>query len=78
MMSDAEVKESRVIMRQVQEHLLQAHLRLGSQEEALGFVDVIYHPTNPVGYLNYITPRRNTAWISGKYIENGLDRLREL
>lgn len=77
MMSDAEVKESRVIMRQVQEHLVQAHIRLGAQEEAFGFVDIIYHPTNPIGYLNYITPRRNTAWISSKYIENGLDRLRE-
>jgi hypothetical protein len=41
-------------------------------------VDVLHHPTNPVAALNYATPRRNTAWVSGGMIEPGLEKLRQL
>lgn len=76
-MDDASVKETRVTMRRVQEHLRQSHLNMGAQEESLGFVDLVYHPNNPHAALNYVTPRRNTAWVSGKHIEVGLSALRE-
>ncbi|MDX1993878.1 MAG: hypothetical protein SF029_15940 [bacterium] len=74
---DAAVKESRRVLRLVHEHLAQAHLNLGAQQEHSGLVDVIYHPTSRLPYLNYVMPRRNTAWIPGPEVENGLAKLRE-
>lgn len=77
-MDSAAVKETRRLLRQVQDHLLQAHLLLGAEQHNLGMVDVIYHPTNRVGELNYVTPRRNTAWVSGNFVEDGLKHLIDL
>lgn len=77
-MSDESLKEARTILRQVQQHLLQAHLKLGARVKSLGFVDVVHHPTNPMSHLNYVTPRRNTAWVSGSHIDTGLQAMREL
>lgn len=74
-MTDGDVKESRVILRAVQEHLHVTHISLGAIHERLGLVDVLYHPFNPMPDLNYITPRRNTAWIPIQDIQNGLKRL---
>lgn len=73
----AEEKEQRRLLRQVQEHIFQAHINLGAERQMLGLVEVFYHPTNPTGMLNYVTPRRNTAWVSGKMIEPGLEYLRQ-
>ncbi|GAB4513107.1 MAG: hypothetical protein OHK0046_13540 [Anaerolineae bacterium] len=72
------VKESRRVLRSVQTHLSQAHLNLGVQQETMGLVDVIYHPTNNLPHLNYISPRKNTAWIPGPEIEKGMGYLRDL
>lgn len=69
------VKQSRTIMRRIDDHLRRSHLHLGAQEESAGFVDVIHHETSPLGCLNYVTPRRSTAWVSGKHVEAGLERL---
>ncbi|MEP7290579.1 MAG: hypothetical protein ABI835_02295 [Chloroflexota bacterium] len=77
-MDDAAVKESRLLLRRVQDHLFQAHTGFGADHESAGFVDVIHHPSNRLPDLNYVTPRRNTAFVSGKYVQQGLDRLREL
>ncbi len=77
-MDDSAVKESRRILRRVQEHLLQAHMLLGASEENIGMVEVISHPQSRIGDLNYVTPRRNTAWVSAAAIEQGLGRLAEL
>src|SRR5688500_16804452 len=77
-MDDSAVKESRVLLRQVQEHLLQAHLALGAHLESAGMVDVMYTLSTTLGELNYVMPRRNTAWVSGGYVEMGLKRLRAL
>lgn len=77
-MDSATVKESRRLLRQVQDHLLQAHLMLGAEQHNLGMVDVIFHPANHAGELNYVTPRRNTAWVSGNFVEQGLEHLRQL
>jgi hypothetical protein len=77
-LDDAAVKESRRILRRVQEHLTRSHLSLGAQQESLGMVEVIHHPVNRLPDLNYVTPRRNTAWVSGNFVEDGLARLREL
>lgn len=71
----AENRETRQILRRVQEHLFVAHTNLGAVRETLGLVDVFHHPTSPIGTLNYVTPRRNTAWISAKMIEQGLAHL---
>lgn len=77
-MDKAAIKESRRVLRFVQSHLSQAHLNLGVRRETVGLVDVIYHPTNNLGHLNYVSPRKNTAWIPGPEIEKGMDYLREL
>jgi hypothetical protein len=79
LMDDGSVeRETRRLLRRVQEHLTRAHSGLGAVREAYGAVDVFYHPSNPTATLNYVTPRRNTAWVSGKMITPGLERLREL
>lgn len=72
------IKESRRVLRRIQDHLLQAHHNLGVQRESLGLVDVLYHPDTTLASLNYVTPRRSTAWVSGEMIEQGLVRLRQL
>ena len=76
-MDRSAVKETRQVLRRVQEHLCQAHLALGAQRENFGLVDIIYHPSNQLPLLNYVTPRKGTAWISGKDVEQGLDHLHE-
>lgn len=75
-MSDAAVKESRRVLRLVQEHLLQAQHRLGAKQESIGLVDVIYHPDNKLPGLNYVSPRQKTAWIPAPEVEKGLAFLR--
>lgn len=77
-MTDSDIKESRMVLRAVQEHLNYTHLSLGAMSEKVGLVDVLYHPENTMPDLNYITPRRNTAWIPTQDIENGLQRLEQL
>jgi hypothetical protein len=77
-MDESAVRDARRVLRQVQEHLFQAHLNLGAERESNGLVDVIHHPTNKLPYLNYVTPRKSTAWVSGKDVEQGLDFLRKL
>ncbi len=73
----AEERESRRIMRQVQDHLFQVHLSLGAVRETVGMVDVFHHPDNPMPNLNYVTPRRSTAWVSGSMVQQGLDYLKK-
>lgn len=74
----AEEKETRRLLRLVQDHLFRAHESLGAVRETLGMVEVLHHPTDPTAALNYVTPRRNTAWISGKMVEQGLQHLRQV
>lgn len=72
------IKESRRTLRAIQDHITHAHLNLGAQQETIGLVNVYHHPEYTLPYLNYVAPRRNTAWIPGPQIESGLKRLREL
>lgn len=76
-MDDATVKELRVLLRQVQDHLLTVDALAGAQQESAGMVDVVYHPTDPNPTLNYVIPRRNTAWVPTPTIDVGLKQLRE-
>lgn len=73
---DENIKETRRILRQIQTHLTQSSLNRGAVRQPVGLVDVIYHPDIKLPTLNYVTPRRSTAWISGKDVEHGLDDLR--
>mgnify|MGYP000293312835 CR=1 FL=1 len=77
-MDESAIRESRQMLRQVHDHLLLAHQDLGAYRETINVVDVVHHPINPLPDFNYVTPRRNTAWVSGQYVKQGLDRLREL
>lgn len=79
-MNDADkaaLKETRRELRLVQAHLIQSRLHRGAAFESHGFIDLIYHSESRDGYVNYITPRKNTAWISAKDVEAGLKILRE-
>lgn len=76
MTDPASVKEARTTMRRVHEHVLHVHENLGIEMATEGFVDVTVHPQSSYAALNYITPRRNTAWVSAQYIEAGLQALR--
>jgi hypothetical protein len=78
MMDDASVKESRVALRLVQEHLLAAHALAGCNTQGAGMVDLVTHPSDASPHLNYVLPRRNTAWVPTPAIEQGLARLGEL
>lgn len=77
-MNRAAIKESRRVLRFVEEHLAKAHLNLGVKQESVGLVDVTYHPSNKLSHLNYVSPRKKTAWIPGPEIEKGLEHLRRL
>lgn len=74
----AAVKESRRILRRIQEHLYRAHENLGAKRETVGMVDVFHHPESTLASLNYITPRRSTAWVSSDMVQEGLDYLQKL
>lgn len=76
-MDNAAVKELRVLLRQVQDHLLTADALAGVRQESVGMVDVVTHPTDDSPALNYVLPRRNTAWVPAPAIEAGLHRLHE-
>jgi hypothetical protein len=77
-MDSEAVKASRRILRCVQDHLYHAHVNLGGIEESVGLVDVLYHPTSTLASLNYITPRRSTAWVSADMIQQGIDHIRKM
>lgn len=75
-MDDEALRESRRVLRRVQDHLLAAHAHLGAQRESVSLVDVIYHPTSAAPSVNYVTPRRSTAWVPVEMVQQGLARLR--
>ena len=77
-MDSATVKESRRVLRRIQDHLYLAHSSLGVQRESVGLVDVMHHPTSTLASLNYVTPRRSTAWVSSEMIEQGLTHMRKI
>ena len=61
MNDDSAIKETRLILRRIQDHLFQAHAAFGAEHQTVGLVDVLHHPTSRLPDLNYVTPRRNTA-----------------
>ena len=73
----ASTRESRRVLRKIQEHMTQMHINLGAERAVMGLVDVLSHPTSILPHLNYVVPRKNTAWIPGPEIEKGLQYLRE-
>ena len=76
-MQRAAIKESRQVLRRIQDHLYQTHDNLGGSTDSVDLVDVCYHPTNALASLNYVTPRRNTAWVAGAAVQKGVEYLQE-
>jgi hypothetical protein len=68
-------RESKHILRQIQDHLGEMHVKLGALRESVGMVEVFHHPSTNTPMLNYITPRKNTAWVSSSYLQQGLTHL---
>jgi hypothetical protein len=68
-------RESKHILRQIQDHLGEMHVKLGALRESIGMVEVFHHPSTNTPTLNYITPRKNTAWVSSSYLQQGLTHL---
>jgi hypothetical protein len=77
-MDEADVKETRRILRLVQGHINQAALNLGAVTQTVGLVEILHHPNASLSSLNYVTPRQRTAWISARDVEQGLNVLRAL
>ena len=76
-MDRSKVKSHKVRLRQIEDHLRHAHDTMGVQRDAIGFVEVVHHPTYVLPALNYVTPRRKTALVPGKHVEEGISSLRE-
>lgn len=70
-------RETRQTLRRVQNHLISAQKAMGAQHEVVSLVEAIYHPDTPTSSLNYIMPRRKTAWVSSEQVQMGIDYLRE-
>ncbi len=77
-MDDSAIRETRQALRRVQQHLSDAHENLGAKRKTVGLVEIVHHPTSKLRILNYITPRKSTAWVSSKEIAQGIEQLREL
>ena len=73
-----DIKATRLLLRQIQADVSAAHEALGALRESAGMVDVVYHPQHDTPELNYVTPRRGTAWVSGAFVAQGLERLQAL
>jgi hypothetical protein len=79
MMTDPEtIKTIRALLRRVDEHDQAVAHEEGAQRLSLNMLDVVYHPTNPLPTLNYVTPRRGAAWVSTNAVQQGMERLAEL
>jgi hypothetical protein len=74
-MDDA-VKETKNILRLVQEHLTELRRQQGALSEQANQVDIFYHPTSTLPELNMLTLRKNTAWVSPKELAAGFEKLR--
>lgn len=74
-MDDPAVKATRHTLRLIQDHWFYAVTAAGAKHDTVGFIDVVYHPNNALPEYNFVTPRRNTAWVSGQYVAQGLERL---
>lgn len=78
-MTDPEtIRTLRSLLRRVDDHDQAVALEEGARRESLNMLDVVYHPTNPLPTLNYLTPRRGAAWVSTNAVQDGLYRLAEL
>ncbi len=75
-MSQPSLRESRRVLRRIQDHWNRANEKLGAVRHPLGVVDVYVHPDSITADLNYVTPRRSTAWVSVKELQQGIDLLR--
>src|SRR5512144_2488202 len=68
----------RQVLRHFQEHVNVTRQRRGVLFEQASTVDVYYHPRQVAASYNYVTPRRGAAWVPGRDVQNGLDRLAAL
>jgi hypothetical protein len=71
-------REAKRCLRLAQDHLLEMHLALGAHSTALSLVEVITHQYSRVPELNYVVPRRKTAWITASEVAVGLEQLQQL
>ncbi|MEL6149177.1 MAG: hypothetical protein AAFV33_15670 [Chloroflexota bacterium] len=69
-------REARQALRRVQQHLVSAQMEMGAKHETVNLVEVVHHPQNPMADLNYVTPRRKTAWVSADQVKGGIDYLK--
>lgn len=76
-MNQIEIKSHKDRLRQINSHLSFAHNEMGVERDAVGFVEVVHHPTNILPSFNYVTPRRKTALVPGTHIEEGIGALRD-
>lgn len=69
----ARYKGVRVLLRRIVEHVRLVHLAQGVQESQHGFTVCVTHEQ---ALLNYVTPRKNTAWLPDAHLVQGIQALR--
>jgi len=67
----------RQILRRISDHIHQAHLAQGAQETPQGLALVVMAESIQDERLNYVTPRRGTAWLPENQLIAAIDHLRQ-
>ncbi|MCA9906291.1 MAG: hypothetical protein KC547_20690, partial [Anaerolineae bacterium] len=73
-----QVKAQRAALRRVEHDRFETVSARGTRHETLNLVIVVYHPSDDAPDLNYVAPRRGTAWVSASALQEGLLRLQAL
>lgn len=67
----------RRLLRRITDHIHQAHLAQGAQEVAQGLALVVTTPASADERLNYVMPRRGTAWLPENHLVEAVAKLRQ-
>jgi hypothetical protein len=73
-----DIKQVRTLLRSIEAHRIQTHQDRGALHETVNMVEVLHHPTSALPELNYIMPRRGTAWVSAAALQTGIERITAL
>ncbi|MCS6834919.1 MAG: hypothetical protein NZ750_02745 [Anaerolineae bacterium] len=77
--SDARAAYSaqRRLLRRISDHIHQAHLAQGAQETIQGLAMVVTTEASVDERLNYVMPRRGTAWLPENHLIDAIAQLRQ-
>jgi hypothetical protein len=67
----------RRLLRRITDHIHQAHLAQGAQESPQGLALVVTTEASADERLNYVMPRRGTAWLPENHLIDAIAQLRQ-